>query len=91
MGDCYDLFFKSSQTERYETDMNDRVRMHLENAGVKLVRESGGTARTAPENEATASDNLFTVECDGEVALRLGREIGAMLGHRAVYVEPVGP
>jgi hypothetical protein len=79
----YQLEFTSSVAERYDSDLIDRVRMHIENAGVRVVGEFGGT-----QSDSTTADNGFEVECDGEVALRLSKEIETMLT-RAVYIEEV--
>jgi hypothetical protein len=85
----YELYFKSSATERYDTDQNDRVRMYLENAGYPAVGEGGGTALGLGEDDPTASDNIFEIEADETIAVRLGNEIAALLGGRDVYVQEV--
>jgi hypothetical protein len=83
----YQLLFKSSAVERYDTDMNERVRMYLENAGFPVVGEFGGTAMGIPADDPNASDNGFEVEADAEIAQRLSHEISALLGGRAVLFE----
>ena len=85
----YELFFKSSATERYDTDQNDRVRMYLENAGHPAVGEFGGTSLALGEDDPTASDNGFEIEADEVTARRLGNEIAVLLGNRDVYVQAV--
>ena len=85
----HELMFKSSAHERYNTDMNDRVRLHIEQAGVRIVGESGGTAMMLDDDDPAASDNIFEVETDEITAQRLSHEIAAMLNNRAVYVEEV--
>ena len=85
----HELFFKSSAVERYETDMNDRVREHLENAGVAVTGEFGGSADGIAADDPTASDNGFNILCDEETALRMGNEVAELLGHRDVYVQVV--
>jgi hypothetical protein len=85
----FELFYKSTATERYDTDMNDRVRTYLENAGITVVGEFGGTAMGVPADDPTASDNGFEIEADELLAHRLGNEIAVLLGNRDVYVQPV--
>ncbi len=85
----HELFFKSSAVERYESDMNDRVREHLENAGVAVTGEFGGSADGIAADDPTASDNGFNILCDEETALRMGNEVAEMLGNRDVYVQVV--
>lgn len=85
----YELFFKSSATERYDTDMNDRVREYLDNAGYTVVGEGGGTYLGAPEDDPRASDNIFEIDCTFEIAQRLAHEISVMLGNRSVLFEQV--
>jgi hypothetical protein len=85
----YQLEFKSSLTERYDSDLIDLVRMHVENSGVKVVGEfGGGSLLGTSEDDMFAAVNGFQIECDGEIALRLSKEIERMLT-RAVYVEEV--
>ena len=85
----HELFFKSSAVERYESDMNDRVRQHLMNAGVAVTGEFGGSADGIAADDPTASDNGFNILCDEETALRMGNEVAEMLGNRDVYVQVV--
>jgi hypothetical protein len=85
----HELFYKSSATERYESDMNDKVREHLENAGVAVTGEFGGTTMGIAADDPTASDNGFNILCDEETALRMGNEIAELLDHRDVYVQVV--
>jgi hypothetical protein len=86
----YEIFFKSSATERYDTDQNDRVRTYLETAGFHDFGEFGGTALGLPVDDPTASDNGFVVETDEVTARRLGNGIAELLGNRDVYVQPGG-
>jgi hypothetical protein len=85
----YELMYKSSATERYDTDMNDRVRDYLENAGYKVLSESGGTYLGAPEDDPHASDNIFEVDADFPTVQMLSHEISALLGNRSVLFEQV--
>jgi hypothetical protein len=85
----YELMFKSSANERYDTDQNEQVRAYLQNAGYPVVGEAGGTSLAVSEDDPNASDNIFEIEADGEVTQRLSHEISALLGGRAVLFEEV--
>jgi hypothetical protein len=86
----FTLEFKSSAHERYNTDMNDRVRLHFEQAGIKVVGEFGGTAMMLDESDPAASDNGFDIETDQVTAQRLSHELEKLLDGRPVYVQPGG-
>lgn len=87
----YELTFKSSADERYETDQNDRVRLHIEQAGVEVVGEFGGSYLQVARTDPDGSDNGFLVDCDEVTAKRLGHEIGDLLNGRDVNVREVPP
>jgi len=82
------IAFKSSAHERYNTEMNDRVRLHIEQAGVKVVSESGGS-QLGPLDDPVGADNGFGVRCDEATAQRLSEEISILLGGRPVYVDQI--
>jgi hypothetical protein len=86
----FTLEFKSSAHERYNTDMNDKVRLHIEQAGLKVVGEYGGTAMMLDEDDPGASDNGFDIDTDEVTAQRLSHELETLLGGRPVYVGKSG-
>lgn len=82
----YELQFKSSPNERYDTDLNDRVRMYLDNAGVKVTEEFGGSNLTSSMDDPDGSDNGWVIAVDGTTARQLATEISILIGGRDVEV-----
>lgn len=85
----WEIHFKSSATERYDTDMNEKVRGLLASRHIAVHEEFGGTLIGTDDNDPNASDNGWVIDTDELTARRVGSDISQLLGGRNVDVAEV--
>ena len=72
----FELFYNSTPEERYNNDINTKVRQYLEQQQITVVEEYGGTAW---RNDVGVSDNGWVVETDEVTARSLRCVLQKML------------
>jgi hypothetical protein len=82
MGD-YQIYFQQTANERYDTDMNQRVRSLIEGAGIPIVEEFGGTALNVPADQL-GSECGFVVRSQLATVTTITASITEVLNGRPV-------
>lgn len=66
----YELYYEQTPNERYGTDMNDRVRNLIEEYGLRIDEEFGGSM-IAADADALVAEAGFVVEATLTDAIRV--------------------
>jgi hypothetical protein len=79
----FQIYFQQTANERYDTDMNQRVRSLIEDAGIPIVEEFGGTVLSVPADQL-GSECGFVVRAPLATVTEISASITEVLGGRHV-------
>jgi hypothetical protein len=82
----YRIYYRQTTNERYDTRMNQTVREAIEDAGIHIDGESGGTYLGTDPDEM-ASEQVFYVEGPGEVVTAIVSVIRSIVDREVLLTE----
>lgn len=75
----YEIYYEQTPHERYDTDMNVRVRQVLDDAGLEIVEEYGGSG-IGTETDELVAEAGFIVDAQIDAVNAVSDRVKAIVG-----------